>query len=270
MYAIELLNLFSSKQVVDELSKIPWLLEEIDWDMRIPSEKKKEAKEKVLEAYEKALDNIKSTYNKDNVEINDDSLLVFLERFGENGVYDANLLKIKEDKKKILKAIDINDIEDAFNFNNPMYAVDFSSRDKILGYKLSDYNLNKVGKLICAASLLYVLTAFGLDEDDRSEKIEKIENDLEESIDNEKEGLVGETITHEELMKALGRKKVKKTPLQKIASNRERHKNHLELCMDIIDLIYDIQEILFEEGVIDESFIDKTYDTIDDFDDEED
>ena len=147
-------------------------------------------------------------------------------------------------KDEILKSIKINGPEDILNFSNPCSSVDFSPRPEILGFKVSEKNIERYGKVVVAAAIFESLVSFCIDEDDRNERIEDITESLCRNVD------VGETVDMETLREELGFED-NRSNIEKL---REQYTNLFSSYVDVTDYILDIEEVLIEEGIIDDNF----------------
>ena len=198
----ELLGNVNIKQTVDIMCNFPGFFDMIDWDKRLCENKKKDLKEKAknrfIEEYNKILES-------DVIESRDKYLIVSERKeksLNDDSKYDIyynvsmmNLSELDRIKDGIL-------VDDIFEFKNPLYDVMFSSRQEILGMNVAKVNFNRYSNELIAACILHLLTSFAIDEDERTEKIEEIENSLKQSLDDMKNG--GKTYSSDELRKMLG------------------------------------------------------------------
>ena len=182
--------------------------------------------------------------NYSNIKFDDSKIIFAGKRFGcDDEVFDVSLISLDR-KDEILKSIKINGPEDILNFSNPCSSVDFSPRSEILGFKVSEKNIERYGKVVVAAAIFESLVSFCIDEDDRSERIEDITESLCRNVD------VGETVDMETLREELGFED-NRSNIEKL---REQYTNLFSSYVDVTDYILDIEEVLIEEGIIDDNF----------------
>ena len=248
MYAIDLLRQLNPLDIINELVKIPYFFDDIDMDNRIDDNTKNYYKEIIKQKY---LDELDKIIKKDNKEIvfNDNEILLISNRIGslEDGCLDCFTINIVEDKQNLLDNLKLSEFENVFNFKNPTKSICFTNRNIILGFRISNINKNKYSDSVLAAHILYELTTFAIDEIERENKTKEIIDSLIEQSTNIKEE---KTYSLKELREILDIKDGR-TNIQKY---RERYTSMCDTYKSIINLIFDIQEVLIEENIIDDSF----------------
>ncbi len=244
MYVIDLLKKVSAFNAIRIFTSPSWFFEEIDWNKELCRAQKEEHKIKIISRYIDEYNKILKIDNN-NIEFDETKILFANKRFGcDENVFDCSLLNLNL-KEKILESIKITDIKDILNFKNPCYCISFTNRNKILGYKVSEKNIERYGEAIVATSIFQGLVSFSIDENDRNQKIEEITKDLCESAKNNEK-----TYSIEELHQILGITNDKKN----VEKLRERYNNLFSSYKDISNFIFDIEEILIENGIIDDEF----------------
>lgn len=248
MYVIDILRSVNPIITVNEMTKVSWFFDDVNWNNTLTNTEKEELKEKVKNRYINELLKISKT-SDESIIYNDTKILFPSKRIGsEELFYDCSLIDLNE-KDKILENIKLKNFEDVFEFKNPLYGILFTKRNEILGYRISNKTLGKMSKEKFAAAILYSLTSFAIDEKEREEKQEEIIASLEKQ-ELEIESKTEKTYSEEDIFKELGVTD-ERTNIEKL---RERYSSLCETYKDIINLIFDIQEILIEENIITDDF----------------
>lgn len=247
MFVIEFLRSLNAKEVIEDLFKIPYFYEEVDWDNRLSPEEKEDVKKKLKERYIKEYETIIKKDDKD-ILFDEEKLLIVSNRLGDDSsCNDCYLLDLKEDKEKILEAIRIDSIENVLEFKNPLYSISFTNRNEVLGYRVSTKNIEILGDTKVAREIIREITMLALEEDKKTEKIEEIVESLKKA---EEEASNKKYYTVEEVDEMLGIKD-ERTNVEKL---RDKYSFYLEFGKSILNLICDIQEILIFEEIISEDF----------------
>ena len=250
MHVIDILRKANPLKTIEEMTKVSWFFDDINWDNNLDDTEKENLKDKVRNLYLNEFLKICKTLDKDI--IFDDSKIVFpSKRIGsEELFYDCNLIDLNE-KDKILKSIKLNDFEDVFNFKNPLYGIMFSKKNEILGYRISEKTLENLSIETFSGAILYSLTSFSIDEKEREARQEEIISSLEkQSLKSESENSDG--YLSEDIFKELGLVD-NRTKIEKL---RDNYSSFCDTYKDIINLIFDIQEILVYENIITDDFND--------------
>lgn len=254
MYLYEMLNEFTDVEITNEICKLPYFFDMIDLDNTIDEIEKNRRKDVLVSKYQKAVSEIKD-FKESEIEVNDGKLLLFLPRIGENnGIYDCNLLYIKEEKQKIIDAISIKQFEDVLNFKNPCYCIDFEPTNVILGYSVCNDNIKRIGKLKCVATVINSILNFGLTEDERISVYESIISALTNQIHDIK-SKKEKTYTIDELYKQLGFKREKLKQKKKIIKAQSRYIERCESIKNILEYIFEIQLSLYSLKIVDDNII---------------
>jgi hypothetical protein len=231
-----------AKEIAERLCSFPGFFEMIDIDRRLCKEKKEDAKRKIKEKYIEEIKKIQN--NRIRIVPSDEKILVVTEKedIGLDDFdyiyYDLSMLDLSE-KDKIKEGIDIEDI---YDFKNPMYDILFSKRNEVLGMKIASYNFEKYDEILIAACIIKAITAFGIEEENRNERIDEIVNDLKKSMEQFDKG---EYISADDLWEKLG---FEKPSPEEEAKRKEEIRIRVE--KEIKDKIKVIKEVLEKEGVI--------------------
>ena len=246
MYVIDLLKELNPQDIINELDKIPYFFEYVDIDNKLSKEDKILIKKNIKQKY---LDELLKILNKEDIVFNDNEILAISPRIGgdENNALDCYTINLNE-KDKLLKSLKMTNFEDVFNFKNPTKDICFLERKYILGFKVSNINMKRYGKLTLATNILKALTTFAIDECERNcktnEIIGSIINQTKELEKSEK------TYTMKELREILGIQD-NRTNIEKC---RERYISYCDIYKSILQFIFDVQEILVEENIINDTF----------------
>jgi hypothetical protein len=247
MYVIDLFKEVEAFDVVNEMIKVPYFFDYIDYDNTITDNEKNKRKYQIKLAYIDEFNSIKrkkiNDFSNDVIFIHkriedsisyDASLFKIHKRIEDSISYDASLFKI--DKLKIIKeSIDIDEIE---NFKNPLYSVMFDERNYILGLSVSKSNIEKYGRILVASVIFNEITRLGLSEKSSINYKNKIIKELEESCKYVDNG--GKTFSTEELEKELGIVD-NRTKEEKDEENKKMRKN---IENNIQNLIQDIKLVI--------------------------
>lgn len=246
MYVIDLLRDVNQKKVIKHLTKIPWFYDEVNYDNRLTSEEKKILKKKIKKLY---IDRYAEIIKKEDI-IYDDSRILFVhKRLEDNNsdFYDCAEISLKN-IDYILENIKMKEFKDFLNFKNPLNGLLFLKPNEILGFRISEKNLSKVGRTKFATAVFYCLTTFSTNEERREERQKEILDMLEnadKNVDNKK------TYSEDELYAFLGMKKEK---ISKIEKDRRYCSSLCDTLKQIINYVYDLQEILVHENIITDDF----------------
>lgn len=194
MYAIELFKELNSLDIVNELTKDPSFFELIDWDNTIDDIEKTRRKNKIKEAYIKEIDKIKEKI----VFFDSSKILIVTRRLYDNDTaLDISLLKANEIEKIKESISNPND------FKNPLYGINFTDRNEILGYKISEDSVKRYSKVLIASLILHDITSFGIEEELFNEKRDEIISSLDEISERIETG-EEKTYSAEEVWESLG------------------------------------------------------------------
>lgn len=244
MYVIDLLKNLDANEIIEELVKIPYFFDDIDIDNRIDEKNKEKLKKEIKQKY---LNELKKITSKSNIEYNDNEILIISNRIGnETNCLDCFTINIKNDKEKLIKNLKVSNFEDIYSFNNPTKGICFLERKYILGFRVSNVNMKRYGKIVLAAHILKELTTFAIDEKEREIKT----NEIIESLTKEFDKNIDKTYSIKELREKLG---IKDTETN-IEKYRKKYLSYCDTYKSIINVIFDIQEILVEENIIDDNY----------------
>lgn len=239
MRAIELFKELKAENIVEELIKDPDFFDIINIDNTIDNNEKNRRKEIIKSKY---INEIKKIQNK-NIQSNSSDFLLVTMGYDEE-FYEIHLLRMEE-IEKIKKNIEIKDCSE---FSNPLYAIEFSDRNEILGHNISKSTLNKYGKNLIASIILREITFFGIDEEQCETTQSQNLKELLEITKNIENGLE-KTISEEELFKELELED-DRTDEEKEMQSKKIHEKTERYIRNVIN---EIKDTLILENIIEKA-----------------
>lgn len=236
MYVIDLLKKINPVNVVEILTSFPDFFDMIDWNNTISDEEKEKIKQTIKQKYINEINRIK---NLKNIRTDDTKVVFVSPRIENDGWMSASLIDLSE-KEKIL-----NSISNEEHFCNPLYSLTFTKRNLILGFKLSNINIERMGEETAAAVLLHEMTCFGIDEEARNIRQNEIISELKETTKRIETG-EEKCIPIEDLWKELGVEDTR-TPEEKEEESKKRHE---EMLKNIHNYVYELKYVLKELNII--------------------
>lgn len=82
------------------------------------------------------------------------------------------------------------------------FAYEFNELNEILGFEVAKSSIQDCGSLTVAVIILEEITFFGIEPDNRKERVEEVIEDLNQSVEKIEKG-IAKTIPHEEVMESL-------------------------------------------------------------------
>lgn len=237
MYVIDLFKELNTKEIVNRLCEFPNFFQEIEWNNQLSNMEKITRKNLIKEMY---IDEIEKIKQKDIV-CQDDGFIVVNKRIdSEEEYYDTSFIDLKE-RQKYLDCINTTNLDE---FKNPFYSIFFMDRNSVLSYKLSSVNVNRMGKLLVAATILKDITTHAISEEENFKLQEIIKNDLEiqiDEIENEQNKTVYFSL--DDLYKELGIEREIDTRTKE--EKELEYKKHVEqLHNEIKNIINELKEII--------------------------
>lgn len=196
MYIYELFKNLDSRKIVEKMTSTNDFFWQIDWDMRMPKNKKAKAKEIIKQKYIDAINEI----NKQTYETDDNSVMIaYKRRDGENTIITVSII-LKENFDEIYE--DLSNLKDFHEFKNPAYGLLFTKRSEILGYQISPVSLELCDEYEIAGEILHEITFFGIEESSCNKEMEEQLRITEEAAREIEEG-TAVTYSWEEVMESL-------------------------------------------------------------------